>query len=278
MKHAIFLISILLPLASNAQMYFEDGTKWISDIVSTSTPGHPHSEECITLELTNNTNPEFALGFYLNDSFYDHELIAFVKSEAENVYIHSINETEEEWYLIYNFGLQPGEGDYFYMPRGYPFVGDPIKAYLRCNAIIIDETYGGWDMMRIEEFDDADCESSYGEGYWIKGLSSENGVLNNMYFNAEGSSGKLIAVYKDEEKIYNSTQSDVKQSNIQAIITINGKVTNVPYSEATERGIIYTIDGKLIQKFNVNLNPAIRIHSEGIYILQIGSHSRRIII
>lgn len=273
-KQILLITCIFLPFMTKAEMYFEVGTKWVSEYISTSTPDCPKSEVSITMEQTNNPDPELALGFYGNSSYYDNTLFAYVKVEGERVYVRSITDNDVQWYLIYDFGLQPGAGNYFYMPLENQFTGNVVKRYLRCNSISKTEEFGDWDVMAMEEFEDESCEQSYGEGYWIKGLSSERGVLDNMYFDASGVLASLIAVYHNDKVIFKPLKVNVESLAKEMVISVNGKNIRIPDCTPMSRGIISSVDGIVVRDFVIGVDTEINIPVSGLYVMNICGNSQ----
>ena len=125
MKQIFTTLCLLLPFLGFAQNYFQEGTIWKELAWSDATAEPTYYEITIKLEASA-SNPELLSLTEYYDGQFEPRFIGYIKSEGEKVFIKQNDQPTSEWYLIYDFGLQPGEGcdifgTYFY-DNGVPHV------------------------------------------------------------------------------------------------------------------------------------------------------------
>lgn len=113
-KHKIFitLVLLLISVAMNGQLYFKDGMKWCTKV------GYPYyydtsKVEVVTLEGTDEDGCLKMYCFY-DDNISEKKMIALIKTEDEKAYFKFDDSETSQWYLMYDFGLNVGEGCYIY--------------------------------------------------------------------------------------------------------------------------------------------------------------------
>ena len=196
MKGILIFLTIFIPFVMNSKNYFKDGMEWRTLVWGTHEPVPTYGMETVTLEKSAD-NDMLKMYRYSDNDISDRKFVAFVRTDGDKVFFKVDESDTSEWYLMYDFGLKPGEGCYIYSPRVVSENKSPfVKMYLKCVNVLTDA--GGWDIMTLEEYEDDSCQEIPGHNIsvtWIKGLSSTRGVLWNNRFNSDGGSGLLKEVY-----------------------------------------------------------------------------------
>lgn len=130
--------------------------------------------------------------------------IAYIKTEGEKVFFNQYEDSSPRWYLMYDFGLKPGEGCYIYRPLNYNLKRPrrPVREYMVCKDILRDEENPEWEIMDMVVYEDETDREISDSVRWIKGLSSEKGVDMNNPFLLAGGGGTVIAVLDNGYLIY----------------------------------------------------------------------------
>lgn len=180
--------------------YFTDGTCWETLVTDTTTPDQPTSVQ--NVRIIRNSTYTYPAMYLCDEQGEVTALVGQIRQTRDKVYFNPTL-TISRWYLMYDFGLEEGEGCYVYSPLRKTSAGVPQPTYVRCTGITErNEDYDGWDTMRLEEYKDDTCQQYYGEGIWIKGLSSASGVLFNGGFELDGVGSVLNTVTSEGVEIY----------------------------------------------------------------------------
>lgn len=111
-KCALFLAILSLPLVAGAQDYFKDGMEWVQCVSGTHEPNPVTVVETVTLDGDTVVDGMDALKMWVtNDKTQVRELVAVVRTEGDRVLFRN-GAVTDGWRLMYDFGLQPGEGCY----------------------------------------------------------------------------------------------------------------------------------------------------------------------
>lgn len=263
--------------------FFKEGTKWIVEIY----PDDPH-EPCVVEELTLQSiagaEPNI-LALYTNlpsEYYYDAHCLN-IKVEGEKVYFHLADDTcvvptadQEGWYLMYDFGLEPGETCEVYNADAMRFHNDPsiCKATLKYDSYAQWEEIGAFLYMYMEEL-------PYNEkGIWFQGVGAWAGPLNNCHFGYDGGGSKLVGLFYDGKEIFYNPSAAVKNitesSDFQVIK--NGMNVTISSSEIDQPCYVYSLDGKLVSIIDFSVTNNFTAPASGCYILKIGDLSKKILI
>lgn len=278
MKKFILLILAFIPLLMNGQIHFTDGMKWRTQIYGTHEPEVVKSIEVVTIEKTQDDNC-FNMYRSYEDNISDRELIAVIKKEESKVYFNPNGFKYSEWYLLYDFGLKPGEGCFIYNPLTFSEDSEPYKTYVKC--IGIDEKFNeDWSLLRLEEYTDDSCLNIIGNGSWIIGLSSLNGILYNNRFEVDGFSSRLLDISDNERILYSNIQSGILEITDTSILNIKIDGLDISISVNDDIcGSIYSQSGVHLGDYKFNKTPTyIKLSNRGIYILKLGNTSKKILV
>ena len=102
----LFLLS-LVPLVMNSQVCFTDGMKWRTQIIGTQAPVAVATVETVTIEKSVDDEC-FKMYRYYENNVSDREFVAFVMTDKDKVYFRPCDSKSTEWYLMYDFGMEPG--------------------------------------------------------------------------------------------------------------------------------------------------------------------------
>lgn len=208
MKKFTFCFFLLISVMANATNYFTAGTTWLKEVI----PDEPWSANALVkvwLEPSSSEDfPDRLEMFYETiNKENSKKFIAYIKADGEKVYF-SIPTDPDTWYLMYDFGLQPGEGCriwQFYNIFNKNGVWDLKSAFVKCAEISEPERFGGWETMTLEMYRDESCEGNFSTAYWLKNLSSYAGVENSLYNDSMVGGGvNLLEVSNNGEIIWRS--------------------------------------------------------------------------
>lgn len=275
-KTRIFLggLMVLFPFLGFGQ-WFQAGTTWIQENYPCM-PSEPVTQSSCWLGA-NEENPDQPLVYY---SSVGDSPLAKIKTEGEKVYFSLIGNDKDEWNLLYDFGLKAGEECTVY---SVPIYNNPMRAYkYYCEEVVeSNPEFGGWPTLKLCSMSLTDGEIDYFfPGFWIKGLGSVSGLLENYLIGMDGIGAKLLEVSRDGEIIYKDTPAsvdtnfelngiDVKVEGRQIIVTSDN-------SSSVE---VFATDGKKIAETELNGKQAsLIIASPGVYVVKVGKQSSKVLI
>lgn len=277
-KSFILLILAFISLSMNSQNLFTDGMKWRTLIYGTHEHEVVNSIEIVTIEKTLDENC-FNMYRSYEDNTSDRELIAIIKTEESKVYFTPNGFKSSEWYLLYDFSLKPGEGCFIYNPLTFTEDSKPYKTYVKC--IGIDEKFNeDWSLLRLEEYTDKSCLNLIGNGSWIKGLSSLNGILYNNRFGVDGFSSFLLEVSDNERVLYSNIPSGILETTDTSIpnIKVDGLDLYISVNDDI-CGSIFSQAGVHIGDYKFSKAPThIKLSNRGVYILKLENTSKKILV
>lgn len=204
MRALFFSICFILALCGLSQTYFKDGLKWITKYGSTSTV--PFSTGYSAFILYSESDSDSILSMYYYDYEPDAKLlfVSYIKPEGDKIFFKEKSDPDAPWYLLYDFGMTPGDGCYIYSPTiGYPY-DVPSHRYLVCKEIIPPSDDCNFERMKMEVYMDDTREWKIDEGYWIKGISSENYPYISHGFHFDGGGSELCYVFDKDSLVYPS--------------------------------------------------------------------------
>lgn len=210
MRFLLLFYLFFIPYLSFGQNYFKDGVRWIM-LESFLDNGVPKNGFSSTYLCKAPNDSLLSLYSYHDEPESKPVFIAYIKTEGEKVFFNQYEDSSPRWYLMYDFGLKPGEGCYIYRPLNYNLKRPrrPVREYMVCKDILRDEENPEWEIMDMVVYEDENDREISDKGCWIKGLSSENDVSMSNAFHLDGGRSELIAVFDNGELIYSKiTGSD----------------------------------------------------------------------
>lgn len=274
-KLALLLAVLSLPLVAGAQGYFKDGMRWESCLSAVMVPPVEPAFETFMLDGDTLVGGVEALKMYVqNDYTPGRELVAVVRTEGDRVLFRNVAVTDG-WRLMYDFGLQPGEGCYVYN------VSDSLtRTYVKCVEVR-EGVYDGLDAIDLEEYD-AEPQSSgdgylYSDGTWIRGVGSLFGVTWNNRFGVDGVGGMLLEASLDGEVVYRREVSSVEPAfdDRRMDVRVDGQEVTVTGIDGDDAVSLFTSDGVLVRQFKKTGRDELRfaVPASGLYIVKCGQDS-----
>lgn len=265
-----------LPFLMNAETYFKDGMQWRNLVIGSQLPGGAHSLETVTLQKSATGDwlemKRHSVG--IDEEHTSDEIVGYVKSDGDKVFFKLTDAGDAESYLFYDFGLKKGEGCYVYSP-----IFNLYKTYIKCEGVGEDSEFPGFETMSLIEYKDDSCTGDSRELKWIKGLSSEDGVLFNNGLDIVGVGGRLLwdATYNGKT-LYSNPMVRVEEiaSESGLEIRIDGLMLTVSARVPVEGGV-YSMSGVNLGNYAFGENPTtISLHAKGLYILKAGEKAIKV--
>ena len=278
---SLFVLFIVTTcLVSHANCYFVTGTQWTVRYWGTTQPEPTVIQGLISLKSSSDLK-DMEMWYAHNQDLPDNRIILYVKTEGEKIYFRYPDDVDRKYYLLYDFGLKPGDGCYVYSPDIFNSTCSVYKSYLKCDEIIENSSYDNWPIMKMSEYKDESCAVLLGCGIWIQGLSSERGVLNSNRFEIDGFQSKLVEVRDSSGVVvYDDVASSVQSVAMQGDINITINDREISISADGDRDIfIYTVSGLLLYQAKLrNQSTSFCLRNGGIYVIKSGDFVREILI
>lgn len=275
MRRKIFFAQLLLlaPFIGNAQ-WFTAGTSWLQE----NFPCEPN-ESSSTSSYYLIENPENKDEPILYNSSCPESPIANIKTEGNKVLFKSIGREDSNWYLLYDFGLEPGD---WCTVSSIPEGGNSrVERLYYCEEIDDNKlAYGGLPTMKM--WDVLPGDEGYPEilnsGIWIKGIGSENGVCDNFTIGYIGGGSKLLEVSHNGEIIYKESPAAISSPKADDFnVRVEGCkiIINSEVSDSTVE--VFSTEGmKVFQSLVREKETVVDIPSPGIYVVKVGHTSKKI--
>lgn len=273
-KFFTMLAMVLFPMLSSGQTCFKDGTVWKSVVYGTQDPSAEGKTVIVALDGSEEIGGVQALRMFRSaeSNSTSHSLIAYIRTDGDKVYFCVPKSGASDWFLMYDFGLKPGDGCYVYSLSDGAQASEPYRTYIKCVGIDESGQDESQRTMSLEEFDSETCSQSLGTGSWIKGVSSTFGVTRNNRFNVDGSGSRLLEVSNGNEVIYSSGTTGITPGSIPSLdIKVCGtdvQFSNIPEGEHLS---VYTTDGNEVGRCVSAAGLArISLPGSGVYIIKVG--------
>lgn len=203
--------------ASTADMLRQGMTWEVSSHPGVVDPDHPIPDPAVFFRIDGYYEWKGKLYSVLRKaSIYRNNATYGLRCEDDKIYARFLDREDDDEFLAYDFTLKPGEGTYV----TYMFDGRCHtlyqQYYVKCvsieRKIVCNIEY---EFMNIECYWDETCKElmSFKPMYWIKGIGSRNGVIEQILFSL-GSHYILERVYYSPDIIYDSAVSD--QESVRA--------------------------------------------------------------
>lgn len=204
---------------------------------------------------------------------------AYFWVDGDKVYFYSLKEKDPTWHLLFDFGLQPGDGC------------DPTSmiylhtTYVVCDGVSTLTNVRQWDVINFtewnnkEEFDQNKDDTDVlplERGQWIRGLGSERGLSQPNMNGYVGGGWWLIEAKFNGELIYADYPAGVdltSMGNLElAVEVVSGQLTVLGISGSAK---VYSVDGKHVGSVKVDEPVSL---PKGIYIVKSGNASRKVVL
>lgn len=278
--------AIIYEANSLGQTYFDSGTEWIEEIMKDDVPqSFSFAKYAITPPETDNTDG-LSLTKTFEDSATPPEIVAYIKSNREKVYFRLPE--AEEWYLMYDFGLQPGESAEVCSPSFKLPDGQLIAGRVTCRELTASNPkYDNWPTLTLDyETTDLFGNSQITSITWIRGLGDPWGVLKSYehIIGVEGGPGtQIVKAYKYGVPIYSitpwSASVDRISDNLPFKWEISGDRVVICDTTGGMDGELYSASGLVLAKFKTTAGETrVTLPEKGVpYILKIGNTTLKIV-
>lgn len=281
-KRITLFTFLAIPLLAGAQTWFNDGMIWQTRVSGTHNPVPQVSvvEEMLDGEVEIDGVKAFRLYRISDGADVQTVLANYIRTDGDRVYFRSAQADNAEWYLMYDFGLEPGEGVYVYSPQMVDYENGPDRTYLTCSGVVEnDPEFSGWTTMRLLEFRDESRSDNLGEGVWLKGLASVQGLTYNHRFEVDGiSSCLLLQAGPQDSPVYVAEHSevDVVPSAGWSAWGERGAI-RISSAEALEVEV-FGDNGLLVVRRTVEGPASVAVPAGGVYMVRAGSQTLRVLV
>ena len=296
MKNSITFIVCLafIPMLVSAQSYFKEGTSWKTETSSIMAPGFELRFTIIDyIEGTEMVDGYEALKMYqysdgigLDGPVHeDVTLKGYVRTDGDKVYFKNTETEPGVWYLMYDFGLKVGEGCYVYSTDNSEYTNKPDMTYIKCVGTA-KEPGSDLESLLIEEYESEDDtykdkdEVYHAEGRWIKGLSSNLGVMNNNLFGLVGGGSDLTEATYEGNVIYKKPEtavSGVRENGVS--VSVSQRTVTMSSGGGVGKAQILTSDGRQIGLYNLSASPMrLTLPGSGVYVVKACGAVRKIVV
>ena len=292
MKKLILLIVLLFPFVLQAQNYFKEGTTWFLESRNIDPTNPRVGHYSITFE-TDEVQKWSAL-YETNDDTGKKDFLVYVKVDGDKVFFNPWEWDTDDWFLLYDFGLNVGEGCYVYdaysaiTKREYDRDDRNVQSvYVKCVEIVDKHEWAvSPPLMVFDQYKDETCEeinySDYFKLHWVKGIGmlSPYGVILNQLSSLAGVSISVKRVVDKDGKVV----LDVASSGINETETVKSPRVEVDGLEIKvfsndDFCDVYSADGKHVGSFRlIDGVGRISLCANGVYILKVGGDSYKIMI
>lgn len=271
MKKLIFALLALLPLAGNAENYFCEGTEWI-------TRGNPWYwlEDGEKIDERYSIKGTCTLGEYECVKLWHEELnnvdskilVSPLRVEGDKVFF-PLDKAGENWMLLYDFGLEEGEGCYVgelneyvsWESRGDDW--DCQKAYVKHMWFDVANSISRPGMCIAVYDSEAEAlanVTTHNHGTWVRGIGGEWGPLNNTKLSGYGGAQpSYLRIASNDEELYrhpdymNPEYTDGDPAAIDGVaagekpgVAISGRELTVSGLEPGALVTVTAIDGRTV--------------------------------
>lgn len=160
----MILLTALISLTAYGGTYFKDGMKWTVRYSGTHKPEVAYSQKTFSLEGDTILNDSKAFKMYsiADDIESSKEFITALKVSDDKVWFWDRH--TEDWYLLYDFGLNEGDGCFVYHISSCQEHTIPQGSYLKCTQVNNAETENDLTFLEVEEYECEEETSPLSEG------------------------------------------------------------------------------------------------------------------
>lgn len=179
--------------------------------------------------------------------------VSYFKTDGDKVYMRGAEPQFTNWYLLYDFGLEVGEGTYISTPRFSKTEEHAYTRYLYCTekGIYNEGEDGEWEYMTLEVYENENLESENknytNSGIWIVGVGHLQIVDISNMFNWDGVCTHINEVKLHDKIIYRN--EDYKDTSNISEMSFDEKNKDVISSSSD----IYTLQGTKVKLNGENL-------------------------
>lgn len=311
MRQIIISLALIVPILMSGKNYLREGLKWSPISGGMCAPAvervNANSKTYYTtLKQHINDENESVLGLYdeATDSVGNvvvSNFLTAMKVDGDKVYFKPTIPGINDWLLMYDFGLTPGEGCYIYdawttRTIATSYTNFPDKHYVKCVGLEIHPDYPELDVMFMlisaEGYNDTGVMRTK---VWLKGLFDMRGISDNIPDDISGGVTTFIReIWQDDQPLFIFSEeaigtliekSDHYEAGLHSLetaplsIRIDGMTLTLTNTRSTEQARIYTEQGSLVGSTTLMAGTPARFQlpAPGIYIVNIGTISRKVL-
>lgn len=259
----LFIIAALLPLVASADNYFRNGMKWEYEVQADGPAEYPVSHSIYSLVGDTVVDGYESTRMYVEEVEYavPVKFLAFIRTEGDKVFF-KYDYPEEEWSLLYDFGLKAGDETYVDRITSFPETSKRhLVEWVSCLKVEESVEYQGMEaMVMANKYSDEVDDYSFGE--WLNGIGSTFLLCNGAGFGMSGGASRLIKASMNGDTI-----CEYKKAEVQ-----NDEIYNRNVS-------VLSLDGRIIYEgimMSDNLKDLVR--EPGIYVVKTSNTARKQII
>lgn len=268
---AFLCTSLVHPSVVSAENAFVNGMSWESTVYGTQSPVIDEHVQTVVIDGETEAFGTSCLQMWeiTDNDDTTKSPAAIVYSEGDKIYFQT-DPTAGKWELLYDFGLTEGDKCTVCVPGNWGESSEGRNAYLKCTAVYDSDEYPGLQIMEMEEFADETFSTSIGGGKWIKGISSERGVLDNS-FGMDGIGSSLTKVARNGDVIWKlNTASITNTAEAAVAISVNGNTMTLSGIVPGSPAVITGTDGVTVARIiAASESVSVVIPSSGIYLVTV---------
>lgn len=252
MKRKIsFVLALFTVLSMSAEYvnYFQNGMEWICSISYMKYPasgGIPELDSYISKYYLAPGTGDYSSGELVLFEENNTGTIALAAIECEDEKIFFRKSGMDGKYLMYDFGLQPGDEKEFFVIPG--FNDAPVSFTAKC-VDVEEKTVGDrtFPIIRFANSYTGSTENDVIEEYWISGLGSFRGVARNITGLLPGAASSLLIKAKlNGEIIFDSGISGVSANINNESREVRFYLPDGSFAPEGYKGLVISSEGKKI--------------------------------
>lgn len=252
----LYIMAAFLPLMASADNFFKSGMKWEYEVHSDGPSEFPVSHTIFQLVGDTVIDGYESTRMYVEEVEYEvlPKLLAFVRTEDDKVFF-KYDYPEEEWSLLYDFGLKPGCETYIDRITSFPETSKRhLIEWVSCIKVEESIEYQGMEAMVMANkySDEVDANSL---GVWINGIGSTFLLYNGTAFGISGGACRLIKASMNGNTICEYQKAKVEN-----------------YDADNRNMSVLSLDGRIIYE-GLNMYDTLKdlVRIPGIYIVKTGN-------
>lgn len=225
----LLIIMALLPLVVSAENYFRNGMQWEYELQADGPAEYPVSHTIYSLVGDTVVDGYASTGMYVEEIEYavPPKFLAFIRTEGDKVFF-KYDYPEEEWALLYDFGMKPGDETNVDCISSTPGTyRKHFSDWVACWNVVESNDYPG-----VESFVMANKYSTedddYTQGEWLDGIGSTFLLTYGAGFGLSGGGSKLVRASMDGETVCESRKAKLESVKIDcdetAVLSLDGRV------------------------------------------------------
>lgn len=204
----------------------------------------------------------------------------YVYTEGDKVWCKSPQESE--WTLAYDFSLKPGEKTTVGYAMGRHSGFEVPLGEITCfeeTEFVTD--YGTFQALRVTGTYSSLLGDYSDEGYWIKGLGSNQGLLWNCMFDLIANIGFDKYTFNDHPLLTSNEMSSNVKLELGNYESMNckGRMIEIEGMAEGEQAAVYTMDGKTVGMVaSKNGKAIIQLPASGLYFVSTPNTTRKMLV